>query len=88
MIMNAIYRGKFLNVDFASWKARYDYLIENNSAAYYSESTAWFDVGFAVYIVIILVSVVMILNLIWKIKLMQGEKKLLEGSQLAGGEAV
>ncbi len=88
MIMNVIYRGKFLNVDFTAWKTRYDYLISQDSAAYYSDSTVWFDVGFAVYALIIIASAVLVLNLIWKIKLMQGEKQLLESSRMLGGETV
>ena len=56
---------------------------------HYSESTAWFAVGFVVYMLVIVASVLLILNLVWKLKLMQGEKKLLNGSQtVEGGAAV
>ena len=57
--------------------------------AHYSESTAWFAVGFVVYTLVIVASVLLVLNLVWKLKLMQGEKKLLNGSQtVEGGAAV
>ena len=57
--------------------------------SHYSESTAWFAVGFVVYTLVIIASVLLILNLVWKIKLMQGEKKLLNGSStVEGGVAV
>ena len=86
LIMNAGWRSAFLNVDFASW---YDYTSKRHEmfgmAIHYSESTLWFDIGFVVYILMMLAAVVLILNLIWKIKLMKGEKKLLEGSALSGG---
>ena len=56
---------------------------------HYSESTTWFVLGFVVYVLVIVVSVMLILNLVWKIKLMQGEKKLLNGSAtVEGGVAV
>lgn len=87
MILNGIWRGKFLNVDFAAWKARNEAYVGMGAASHYSESTTWFDIGFAVYVIVILASVVLILNLVWKIKLMQGEKKLLNG-EAVGGAAV
>ena len=56
---------------------------------HYSESTAWFAIGFVVYTLVIIASVLLILNLVWKIKLMQGEKQLLNGSSaVEGGVAV
>lgn len=90
MVMNGIWRGKFLNIDFASWESSYDFeiMIEQWDAVHYSDSTLWFDLGFAVYGLIIIASVFLILNLVWKIKLMQGEKRLLAGNNNElGGEA-
>ncbi len=89
LIMNGMWRSKFLNVDFAAWENYWDERIASRPGAaivkHYSESTATFDIGFVVYILVILASILLILNLIWKIKLMQGEKKLLANGQLAGG---
>lgn len=91
LVINAIWRGKFLNVDFASWKAYCDSqkalgdMLGVTVETYYSESTLMFDLGFAVYILVILASLLLILNLVWKVKLMQGEKKLLANANLAGG---
>lgn len=57
--------------------------------SHYSESTVWFSLGFVVYALVIVASVLLILNLVWKLKLMQGEKKLLNGSKtVEGGTAV
>ena len=91
IIMNTIWRGRFLNVDFDAWRQYYvdtETVLQAPVEWHYSESTAWFDVGYAVYAIIIVASVFLLLNLIWKIKLMQGEKQLLEKSEkiLAGGE--
>ena len=95
MALNGVWMGRFKNVDFDSWKAYNalgDIFSETGGAAgfsHYSESTAWFAVGFVVYIIVILASVLLILNLVWKIKLMQGEKKLLDGANtVEGGVAV
>lgn len=91
LVMNGMWRSEFLNVDFEAWYKFYEtyFLIGAEEYIHYSESTLWFDVGFAVYIIILIASVALILNLVWKIKLMQGEKKLLNGNQMvAGGESV
>lgn len=90
LIMNAHWRGEFLKVDFESWKAFNDAGIKLGfiTKAYYGDSTAWFDVGFAVYAIIIVASVLLVLNLIWKIMLMKGEKQLLSKGLVAGGETV
>ena len=92
MILNGIWRSRFLNIDFEAWQ----YFNEqgnkygaSDAFSHYSESTAWFDIGFVVYILVILASVLLILNLVWKIKLMQGEKNLLNGAgTVEGGVAV
>lgn len=92
LIMNAHWRSEFLNVDFERWNAYYQDNLKaeviTESGVHYSESTAWFDVGFAVYAIIIVASVLLILNLVWKIMLMKGEKKLLSGGVVAGGETL
>ncbi len=97
MALNAVWMGKFLNVDFEAWMA---YNTEGAAPyieaglpvpegySHYSDSAAWFYVGFVVYALVIIAAVALILNLVWKIKLMQGEKKLLDGSAVEGGTAV
>ena len=87
-IMNALWRANFLNVDFVAWKEYWDGR-PGNVVKHYSDSTLMFDLGFVVYLLVFLAAVALILNLIWKIMLMRGEKKLLAaGNQVAGGEAV
>ncbi len=90
LIMNASWRSEFLKVDFESWKAFNESGVELGliTETHYGDSTAWFDVGFAVYAIIIVASVLLVLNLIWKIMLMKGEKQLLSNSVVAGGETV
>ena len=92
LIMNAHWRSEFLNVDFETWHYYYQDLLDRDriteAGFHYGDSTAWFDVGFAVYAIIIVASVLLILNLVWKIMLMKGEKKLLSDGVVAGGEAL
>lgn len=91
MAINASWRSKFLNVDFDAWYKVNEIYIQNMpESAHYSESTLWFDLGFVVYALIIVASIVLILNLVWKILLMRGEKKLLDGTNtvVEGGAAV
>lgn len=91
MALNASWRSKFLNVDFDAWYASQQFYIENMpESAHYSESTLWFDLGFVVYALILAASLILVFNLVWKILLMRGEKKLLNGGSKAveGGASV
>ena len=49
----------------------------------YVDSTFWFDAHYAVYAVLLVVTALLLLNLIWKIRLMKAEQRLIE----AGKEA-
>lgn len=86
MIMNGIWLGKFQNVDFEAWKVRNDRNVRYGAEDSYNTSIAWFLVAFLVYAIIIAASVLLILNLFWKIKLMNGEKRLLNGQPIAKSE--
>lgn len=92
LIMNAVWKGKFLNIDFESWYntdlADLNLMFGGDTAnMYYSDSTIWFDVGYVVYILMMVAAIILVLNLVWKIMLMKGEKKLLSGNALSGGVA-
>ena len=50
----------------------------------YVDSTFWFDAHYAVYAVLLIVTVLLVLNLIWKIRLMKAEQRLIK----AGKEAM
>ena len=92
IIMNAHWRSEFLKLDFEAWHYYYQDLLDRDriteAGFHYSDSTAWFDLGFAVYVIVIVASILLILNMVWKIMLMKGEKQLLSGGAVAGGEAV
>ena len=92
LIMNAHWRSEFLNVDFEKWYGYYQDRIDadvfSEADRHYSESTLWFDIGFAVYAIVIVASIILILNLVWKIMLMKGEKQLLSNGFVTGGETV
>ncbi len=96
MAFNGMWMGRFQNVDYDSWlKFNDSYKIIFGEDApppepytHFSDSTAWFVIGFVVYSLVIVASILLILNLVWKIKLMQGEKKLLNGSAVEGGASI
>ena len=92
LIMNIHWRSEFLNVDFDRWynyyQERIDADVFSEADRHYSESTFWFDIGFAVYAIVIVASIILILNLVWKIMLMKGEKQLLSNGFVTGGETV
>ena len=72
----AKYRNQFLTtVDFPALK---EYAEKWNTL--YTESTFWFDIGYVVCALLIVVTAFNIYNLVWKTKLMKEEKQLiLEG---------
>ncbi|MDE7440012.1 MAG: hypothetical protein K2N23_05860 [Clostridia bacterium] len=95
MAMNGVWMGRFNNIDFEAWAKYNERMIQFaeegediSEYTHYSESTTWFTIGFVVYVLVIVASVLLILNLVWKIMLMQGEKKLLNGTKTVEGGAV
>jgi len=50
----------------------------------YVDSTFWFDVHYVVYAILLVVTALLLVNLIWKIRLMKAEQRLIA----AGKEAV
>ena len=72
------YREQFLQVDFAAMKERAELM---NFP--YTESTFWFDVSVYVFGFLLIVTALKVINLIFKIVVMNAEKKLIE----AGKEA-
>ena len=70
------FKARFLMVDFA---ALMDHA--NLWKTYYTESTFWFDVHYAVFCLSILVSLGLIVCAIWKVRLMKEEKQLIEAGK-------
>ena len=50
----------------------------------YVDSSFWFDVHYAVYAILLVVTALLLVNLIWKIRLMKAEQRLID----AGKEAM
>lgn len=44
---------------------------------YYTESTFWFDLHYAVLVILVIAALALVLNMVWKIKLMRDEASLL-----------
>ncbi len=72
------YRAQWLQVDFAALK---DYAELFNSK--YTESTFWFDIHYCVALVCLVAAGLLIYNVIWKVKLMQEEEKLIKEGERA-----
>ena len=71
-----MYKAQFLQIDFEAlakhakrWKTLY------------TESTFWFDVHYAVFGVVLAVTVLLIANAVWKTILMKQEKALIEAGK-------
>ena len=74
------YKTAFLTqVDFAALKKH-----AKMWKTAYVDSTFWFDAHYAVYAVLLAVTALLLVNLVWKLRLMKAEQRLIE----AGKEAV
>lgn len=75
-----MYRAQFLQIDFEAlakhakrWKTLY------------TESTFWFDAHYAVFAVLLVVTVLLVANGIWKYSLMKQERALIKAGEEARG---
>ena len=92
MVMNASWKSKFLDINFEQWESCYNYYTINKRTGAitysfrsiygveYSDSTVMFDLGFVLYAIIIVASLLLVFNLVWKYMNEKQEKKLLGGS--------
>ena len=72
----AAYRVQYLTtVDFTELRRR----LERRGT--YTDSTFWFDIHTLIFVLLIVAAVLLIVNFIWKKRLMQGEKELLRGGK-------
>ncbi len=75
----ATYKAWYLtNLDFAALKE-----FSEMWGTLYTESTFWFDAHYVVYGLMLLVSVLLVANAVWKVNLMKDEAKLVEEGRRA-----
>ena len=75
----ATYKTWYLtNLDFAALKE-----FSEMWGTLYTESTFWFDAHYVVYGLMLLVSVLLVANAVWKVNLMKDEAKLVEEGRRA-----
>ena len=69
----------FNDLDWATYKEVYDAVKDGTGMGwqYYSESHTIFAIGYAVYTIVLVDAILLILNTVWKVLLMRGEKALL-----------
>ncbi len=77
MVGISTYRAKYLQVDFAGLEE-----INKPLALPYNKSTFWFDIGYFVCALLIIAAVLVILNVMWKDRLMKQEDRLLQGGNV------
>ena len=71
-----VFKAQYLEVDFEALKK-----FSEPRNTYYTESTFWFDIHTLVFGIAIVACVLLVANLIWKFKLMQEEKRLIEAGK-------
>ena len=70
------YKAQFLAVDFETLKKWIEEIYKNIK---YTESTFYFDVAMVMCALVVAASILLIVNLVWKLKIMKKEDKLLGG---------
>ena len=70
-------------IDFETWKADEDFILSLGGETYYTRNVATLVLGLLLSGVLLATAVAWVLNLVWKIKLMKGEKQLLEQNGVA-----
>ena len=70
------YRERFVNLEFDLIEA---YHADAGTPDLATRSTYWFDLHWGIFILALLVSVLLIVNLFWKVSLMKNERRLLDG---------
>jgi NADH:ubiquinone oxidoreductase subunit 3 (subunit A) len=67
-------------IDWEAYKALYEQVTSSGKRVnpYYSDSKIVFVLGYILFVVLLVDAAALVLNLIWKIKLMKGEKELLK----------
>ncbi len=73
-----IFRAQFLQVDFEALKEHAEMW-----GSLYTESTFWFDIHYAVFALLLIVSALLIANAVWKVSLMKEEARLIEEGRRA-----
>lgn len=72
----AAYKLQYLTtVDFENLERRL------RRAGTYTDSTFWFDIHIAVFAILLVAAALLVLNTIWKIRLMKQEKQLIEAGK-------
>ncbi len=70
------FRTRFVDLEFELIEA---YHAEANTPDLATRSTFWFDLHWAVFILALVISILLIVNLFWKVSLMKNERRLLNG---------
>ena len=72
------YKAEFLQINFEELAFFADMM-----GTPYIDSTLWFDIHYGVMALVLIVSVLLVLNFVWKLSLMKQEKRLVEEGRRA-----
>ena len=75
-----IFKKQFLQVDFAALKEHAEMW-----GTLYTESTFWFDLHYLVFALLLIVCVLLVVNAVWKVRLMKDEAALVEEGRRSAG---
>ena len=68
-----IFKAQWLQVDFAALQEHAEMW-----GTLYTQSTFWFDLHYCVFALLLIVAVALVVNAVWKVKLMKAEEELIE----------
>ncbi len=74
MVGVSTYRKQYLQMDFEALK---EWLERKNAIDLYSDSPFWFDLGYVVCAILLIVTALLVVNLVLKIIVMKEEKRLI-----------
>ena len=67
------FRAEYLKMDFEGLEAQ----LSTRANSYFTTSTFWFDISFAVFGIVLIVTALLVVNLVLKISVMNSEKRLI-----------
>lgn len=70
----SFFRERYLQVDFVALK---DFWERRKRPEVYTDSTFWFDIGYVLFAILLVITVLLIVNVIFKVILMKEEKRLI-----------
>lgn len=72
IMQTSVWRAQFLQIDFEALKKH-----SERWKSLYTDSTFWFDAGYVIFSLLIVVTVLLVCNVVMKIRVMKEEKRMI-----------